>query len=134
METLNKICDFFKEAKSFYIATIDKDRPRVRPFGSYMIYNGKLYFSTADTKPFWQQIAENPNIELCSCDGKGEWLRIEATANPDRRKVVKDKMLEQNPRLKQIYEKHGDSVALFYITKATATFENLVGKKEIFKF
>jgi len=134
MQTLTKIYDFLHEAKRFFVATVDKDKPRVRPFGSYMIYDGKLYFSTADTKPFWRQIIENPNIEICACDGEGGWLRIEAKANPDRRKVVKEAMLRQNPRLQQIYEAHGKHVALFYITNATAAFENLKGEKEVFKF
>ncbi|MDR0850840.1 MAG: pyridoxamine 5'-phosphate oxidase family protein [Christensenellaceae bacterium] len=131
---MKKVYDFLKKCKTFYVATIDGDQPRVRPFGVCEIIEDKLYFSTSNTKPFWKQITKNPNIEICAYDGQINYLRVSAKAIPDSRNIVKDAMLKGNPHLEQIYKEYDKTVILFYISQATATFEDFNGKKEIIKF
>ena len=62
MKTLLDVCKFLKAAGTYYLATVDGDKPRVRPFGTAHIYNGKLYIQTGKKKAVSHQIAANPNI------------------------------------------------------------------------
>ena len=76
MKTLLDVCKFLKAAGTYYLATVDGDKPRVRPFGTAHIYNGKLYIQTGKKKAVSHQIAANPNVEICAM-ADGDWLRIE---------------------------------------------------------
>ena len=57
---MERICNFLKEAGVYYLATIDGDQPRVRPFGTALLYEGKLYIQTGKIKPVSKQLPENP--------------------------------------------------------------------------
>ena len=35
---MERICNFLKEAGVYYLATMDGDQPRVRPFGTAIIF------------------------------------------------------------------------------------------------
>ena len=56
MKTLLDVCKFLKAAGTYYLATVDCDKPRVRPFGTAHIYNGKLYIQTGKKKAVSHQI------------------------------------------------------------------------------
>ena len=72
---MEKICKFLKEAGVYYLATVEGDQPRVRPFGTALLYEGKLYIQTGKVKPVSKQLAANPKAEICAFKD-GVWLRI----------------------------------------------------------
>jgi uncharacterized pyridoxamine 5'-phosphate oxidase family protein len=114
--------DFLKKCGAYYLATMDGDQPRVRPFGSLAIFEGKLYFQTGKRKDVSKQMAMNPRIEICAYDGKKEWVRIEATAVNDDRREAKQFMLDANPSLKSMYSADDDNTQVLYMQHATARF------------
>ena len=76
MNNLEKVCAFLDEAKTYYLATVEGDQPRVRPFGTALLYDGKLYIQTGKIKPVSRQIAANPKVEICAFHGgSGSALR-----------------------------------------------------------
>lgn len=117
MQTVN---DFLKKVKTYYIATIDGDQPRVRPFGTANIFDGKLYIQSSHKKDFAKQVAANPKVEICAFDGE-TWLRIAATLVDDRRKAAIDSMMSAYPELADMYAEN-DSNAVYYLKDATARF------------
>ena len=74
MENIEKVCQFLDEAQTYYHATVEGDQPRVRPFGTALIYDGRLYIQTGRVKPVSKQIAANPKVEICAFKD-GKWLR-----------------------------------------------------------
>ncbi|MDR2843328.1 MAG: pyridoxamine 5'-phosphate oxidase family protein, partial [Candidatus Symbiothrix sp.] len=77
---MQEVHDFLKKCGTYFIATVEGDQPRVRPFGTVNIFDGKLYIQTGKKKDVAKQIAQNPKIEICAFDGAGQWIRIQAVA------------------------------------------------------
>ncbi len=98
---MQEVVDFLKAAGTYYLATVDGDKPRVRPFGTALVYEGKLYIQTGKVKPVSQQMKTNPHVEICAMNN-GKWLRIAAETVNDDRVEVKEKMLEDYPKLKNL--------------------------------
>ena len=90
------MCKFLKAAGTYYLATVDCDKPRVRPFGTAHIYNGKLYIQTGKKKAVSHQIAANPNVEICAM-ADGDWLRIEGELVEDDDRAARVSMLDAYP-------------------------------------
>ena len=130
---MQEVFEFLKECKTYYLATVEGDQPRVRPFGTAEIFEGKLYFQTGKVKPCFKQMAENPKVEICAF-GAGKWLRIAGTAVNDDRIEAKEYMLEQNPNLKAMYDAHDDNTAVLYLKDVTATFSSFGGPDRVIKF
>ena len=77
MANVEKVCEFLDKTRTYYLATVDGDQPRVRPFGTVLVYDGKLYIQTGKVKPVSKQLAANPKAEICAFDGQtGTWLRV----------------------------------------------------------
>ena len=112
--------DFLKGCGVFYIATIDNDKPRVRPFGAINIYEDKLYLQTGKVKNVSKQIEINPNVEICGMNN-GKWIRIETKLIRDDRREAKQSMLDNNPELKSMYSADDDNTEVLYFDNATAT-------------
>ena len=72
---MEQVAKFLKEADTYYLATVEGDQPRVRPFGTAHIFEGKLYIQTGKSKAVSKQIHANPKVEICAFKG-GEWLRV----------------------------------------------------------
>lgn len=128
---MNKIIKFLNDAKVFYLATIDNDKPRVRPFGAVMEKDDKIYFCTNNQKEVYRQMQQNPNIEISATKENGDWLRLSAKTVFDTSKETKQAMLDNCPILKTMYSADDDKFEIFYITNISATVFSLCGKKEI---
>ncbi|MDR3217155.1 MAG: pyridoxamine 5'-phosphate oxidase family protein, partial [Clostridiaceae bacterium] len=63
---IDEIKKFLIEAGAFYFCTSDS-KPHCRPFGAVAKIDGKLYFSTADTKAVYRELVANPNIQIVAC-------------------------------------------------------------------
>jgi uncharacterized pyridoxamine 5'-phosphate oxidase family protein len=126
--SVKKVFDFVKSCEYYFLATTDGDQPRVRPFGSWLIFEGKIYFQTGKVKNVSKQILANPKIEICSYDGKGTWIRIQAVAVEDDRREAKQAALDSMPELKSMYSADDDNTQVFYLKDVTATLASYSGE------
>ena len=133
MENLKRVNDFLDETKCYFIATIDGNKPRVRAFGTNIIFNGKLYIQTGKDKNVTKQIKANPNVEICAFNGS-KWLRVSCELVNDNNHDVKVAMLDKMPTLKSAYNPDDDSMEMFYFKDATATFSSFTEAPESFNF
>ena len=134
VENATKAQQFLKNARTYFIATVDADgQPRVRPFGTAEIIDGKLYIQTGKAKRTYKQLIAHPNAEICAHNGN-EWIRIAGELIPDERVEVKAEMLEKNPSLKSMYKADDDNTIVFYFRNATATISSFAGDVETFCF
>ena len=130
---MKEVYDFLKKCEVFYIATIDKDKPRVRPSGAVNIFEDKLYIQTGKIKNISKQMEINPYIEICAYND-GKWLRIEAQVVRDDRKEAKISMLDENPVLKKMYSADDDNTEVLYLKNAKATFYSFTDKPRVVEF
>ncbi|GHU89859.1 NimC/NimA family protein [Clostridia bacterium] len=132
---MNEVLNFLKETKVFYLATVDGDKPKVRPFGFVMEFEGKLYFATNESKPSFAQLKANPNLEISSTNAANEWIRLYGEAVFDPRPEVKAKMFEVAPHLGEMYSKPGAPVlGIFYVNNGEATFSSMTAAPRTVKF
>ena len=127
---MDEICRFLKECETYFLATVEGDQPRVRPFGTIEIFENKLYFQTGKAKPVTQQIMKNPKIEICGIIG-GRWLRLTGEAVLDDRVEAKKHMLDAYPELREMYDENDGNTAVFYIRKGTARIDSFTEESTI---
>ena len=128
---IEKVCQFLEEAGTYYLATAEGDQPRVRPFGTALVYEGKLYIQTGKKKSVSKQLAENPKAEICAFS-KGKWVRVAGELINDDRIEVKKAMLDKYPSLKGMYSAEDDNTQVLYFRNATATFASFTEAPETF--
>ena len=135
MENIERVCEFLDKTRTYYLATADGDQPRVRPFGTALVFDGKLYIQTGKVKPVSKQLAANPKAEICAFDGEtGTWLRVSGELINDDSRDVKVAMLEKHPELKFMYSADDDNTQVLYFKDATATFSSFTAAPESFTF
>lgn len=120
---MREVYDFLKQCGTYYLATVDGDQPRVRPFGTVDIFEDRLYIQTGKSKDVSRQIQANPKVELCAFAG-GKWLRVAGKLVRDDRVEAKRHMLDSYPQLKAMYSAEDDNTEVLYFTDATATFSS----------
>ncbi len=133
MEGIERVYKFLDEVKTYYLATVEGDQPRCRPFGTVLLYDGKLYIQTGKVKAVSKQLNVNPKAELCAFNG-AEWLRISGELVNDDRREVKVAMLDKMPELKAMYSPDDDNTQVLYFKNATATFSSFTKAPEVVKF
>lgn len=130
---MEKVVNFLKESEVYYLATMDGDQPRVRPFGTAHIFEGKLYIQTGKVKPTSKQIAVNPKVELCAFKD-GTWLRLSGELVEDDRVEARKSMLDAYPELRSMYDENDGNTQVFYFKNATATFSSFAAAPETIIF
>lgn len=130
---MEKVCNFLKEAGVYYLATVEGDQPRVRPFGTAHIFDGKLYIQTGKVKPVSAQLKANPKAELCAFKD-GVWLRVAGELLEDDRVEAKKSMLDAYPNLRGMYDENDGNTQVLYLANATATFSSFTAAPEVVKF
>ena len=133
MEGIEKVYQFLDEAQTYYLATVEGDQPRVRPFGTALLYGGKLYIQTGKVKNVSKQIAANPKVEVCAFMN-GKWLRIAGELVNDDNREVKAAMLEKMPVLKAMYSADDNNTQVLYFRNATAVFSSFTEAPETVTF
>ena len=122
-QNMQEVQNYLKECGAFYIATVDGDQPRVRPFGVSEIINGRLYIMTGKVKDVFKQMDANGKFEICALKPSGsEWMRLSGTLVNDDDLAVKTEFLERNPGLKGMYKPDDGNMAVLYITNGVARF------------
>ena len=130
---MEKVCQFLKDAGVYYLATVEGDQPRVRPFGTAHIFENKLYIQSGKIKPVAHQLAANPKAEICAFKD-GKWLRLSGTLVPDERVEAKKSMLDAYPELRGMYNENDDNTAVYYFQDATAVFSAFGAPSETYTF
>ncbi len=133
MEGIEKVYEFLNEASTYYLATVDGDQPRVRPFGTILLSGGKLYIQTGKIKNVSKQLAANPKAEICAFKG-GKWLRVAGELVNDDNHDVKVAMLDKMPSLKGMYSADDDNMQMLYFKNAKATFSSFTEAPETVEF
>ncbi len=130
---MKRVYDFLKKAEVYYLATVEGDQPRVRPFGTVNEFEGKLYIQTGKVKPTSKQLAANPKAELCAfCDGA--WIRVACELIEDDRFEAKKSMLDAYPNLRHMYDENDGNTQVFYMKNATATISSFGGAPVVIEF
>ena len=130
---MQEIYEFLKKCGTYYLATTEGDQPRVRPFGTIDLFEGKLYIQTGKVKAVSKQIQANPKVEICGfMDGK--WLRVAGTLVRDERIEAKRHMLDSYPSLKGMYAADDDNTEVLYFEDATATFSSFTEAPRTIQF
>ncbi len=130
---MNRVEQFLKDAGTYYLATVEGDQPRVRPFGTAHIFEGKLYIQTGKKKKVSKQLHLNPKAELCAFMN-GQWLRVSGELIEDDRREARVSMLEAYPSLKKMYDADDGNTEVFYFKNATAVFYSFTSAPEVVKF
>ena len=131
---MKEVFDFLKQCQVYYLATTDGDQPRVRPFGTADIFEGKLCFQTGKVKNVSHQLHTNQKVEICAFDGAGKWLRIEAEAVEVENIEAQKHMLEAYPNLKAMYQPGDGNTEVFSLNNATATFYSFTEEPKVVRF
>ena len=132
MESVNKVFEFLQNAGTFYLATVEGDQPRVRPYGAMMLYEGKIYVMAFGETNATRQIASNPKAEICAF--KGQTLRIQCKLVEDNRPETQKALIEKMPVLKPALGENGENGVMYYLADATATFFKMMEPVETVTF
>lgn len=130
---MEKVVQFLKDAETYYLATVEGDQPRVRPFGTVHIFEGKLYIQTGRVKDVSRQIMANGKVEICAIKD-GEWIRVAGTLVEDDRTEARQSMLDAYPGLQNMYAADDGNTQVFYLENATATISSFTHEPEVIRF
>lgn len=130
---MQRVCEFLKSAGTYFLATVEGDQPRVRPFGTAHVFEGRLYIQTGKAKPVSKQIIANPKVEI-SAFKDGKWLRISGELVEDDRVEAKKSMLDAYPELRGMYDENDGNTQVFYFKNATAVFSSFTSTPETITF
>ena len=130
---MKRIYDFLKKAEVYYLATVEGDQPRVRPFGTVNLFEGKLYIQTGKVKPTSHQLKANPKAEICAFT-EGAWVRIACELIEDDRFEAKKSMLDAYPNLRGMYDENDGNTQVLYMQNAVATISTFGKPSEVVEF
>ena len=132
MESAKIVYDFLEKAKTFYLATVEGDQPRVRPYGAMLYFEDKIYIMAFGKTNATRQIAQNPKAEICAF--KGQTLRIACTLVEDNRPEVGRALVEKMPVLKSALGENGENGVMYYLKDAKADFFQMLELAETVTF
>lgn len=130
---MKRVHDFLKAAGVYYLATVEGDQPRVRPFGTAHMFEDKLYIQTGKAKPVSKQLSANPKCEICAFQD-GVWLRVEAELVEDDRVEARKSMLDEYTNLRAMYDENDGNTQVLYLKNAVATFSSFTSEPETYRF
>lgn len=130
---MERVVKFLKDAEVYYLATVEGDQPRVRPFGTAHIFEGKLYIQTGKVKDVSKQLLVNPKAEICAFKD-GEWIRIAGELVEDDRVEARQSMLDAYPSLQGMYAADDGNTQVFYFRNAAATISAFTHEPEVIRF
>lgn len=133
MSNIEKVKEILEKAETFYLATVNGDKPKVRPLGGLVFYEDKLYFTVGTYKDVYKQLEVNPNTEVAAWDGE-HFLRYYGEAVLEKNDAVVQIAFEQMPQIKEVYEANGLEMGVFYLDNATAEIRNMMEIEESYEF
>ena len=130
---MQEVYEFLKACGTYYLATVEGDQPRVRPFGTIDIFEDKLYIQTGKVKDVSKEMQANPKVEICAFDGQ-KWIRVAGEVVRDDSVEPKKHMLDSYPNLQALYRADDDNTEVLYLKNATATISSFTEEPKIIKF
>ena len=130
---MEEVYEFLKKAGVYYLATVEGDQPRVRPFGTVDIFDGKLYIQTGKRKEVTSQLEANPKAEICTFMS-GKWLRVTGELVEDDRREARKHMLDSYPELRRMYSEDDGNNIVLYFRNATAVFSSFTELPKTIRF
>lgn len=130
---MQEVYEFLKACGTYYLATVEGDQPRVRPFGTIDIFEDKLYIQTGKVKDVSKEMQANPKVEICAFDGQ-KWIRVAGEVVRDDRVEPKKHMLDSYPNLQALYRADDDNTEVLYLKNATATIYSFTEEPRVIKF
>lgn len=130
---MHEVFEFLKAAGTYYLATMDGEQPRVRPFGTIDLFEDRLYIQTGKVKDVANQLKANPKIEI-SAMLDGRWIRLEAEAVLDENIEAQVHMLDNYPSLKAMYTPGDGNTEVYYLTNASAAICSFTAEPEVYQF
>ncbi|MBE6158679.1 MAG: NimC/NimA family protein [Firmicutes bacterium] len=130
---MKEVQEFLKSAGVYYLATVDNNKPKVRPFGTAEIFEDHLYIQTGKSKDVYKQILNNPYVEL-SAFKDGKWIRVEGKLISDDRVEAKKDMLDKNPSLRGMYNENDDNTIVLYFESGKATIYSFTEEAKVIEF
>lgn len=130
---MQEVYEFLKKCGTYYLATVEGNQPRVRPFGTIDLFENKLYIQTGKVKNVARQMVANPKVEICGM-ADGKWIRVEATAVEDDRVEARQHMLDAYPDLKKMYKVDDGNTEVLYLKDATATISSFTEQPKVIRF
>lgn len=128
-----EVYEFLKDCGVYYLATMDGNQPRVRPFGTVSIFDNHLYIQTGKSKNVSKQIEVNPNVEICAFKD-GKWIRVTGKLIRDDRIESKKYMLDKYPDLKSMYSAEDDNTEVLYFESANAVISSFTDEPKVIEF
>ncbi len=133
MSDIQKIDDILTKAEEFYLATVDGDKPKVRPLGFHLVFEDKIYYGVGTHKDVYKQMQANPNVEIAAWDGE-HFLRFYGTADLTKNDAVVEKAFELMPEIAEAYKANGWEMGVFFLNDATAEIRNMFAIEETYEF
>ena len=133
MSDIQKVDELLTKAQVFYLATVDGDKPKVRPLGFHLLYEDKIYFGVGNHKDVYKQLEANQNVEIAAWDGE-HFLRYYGVADLTKNPEVAEKAFELMPELAEVYESNGWEMGVFFLNDATAEIRNMFAIEESYEF
>lgn len=130
---MQEVYEFLKACGTYYLATVEGDQPRVRPFGTVDIFEDKLYIQTGKVKAVSKEMEANPKVEICAFNGE-KWIRVSGEVVMDDRVEAKKHMLDNYTNLKTLYRADDDNTEVLYLKNATATISSFTEEPKVIKF
>ena len=130
---MQEVYEFLKACGTYYLATVEGDQPRVRPFGTIDIFEDKLYIQTGKVKDVSKEMQANPKVEICAFDGQ-KWIRVAGEVVRDDRVEPKKHMLDSYPNLQALYRADDENTEVLYLKNATATISSFTEEAKVIKF
>ena len=130
---MQEVYEFLKACGTYYLATVEGDQPRVRPFGTIDIFEDKLYIQTGKVKDVSKEMQAIPKEEICAFDGQ-KWIRVAGEVVRDDRVEPKKHMLDSYPNLQALYRADDDNTEVLYLKNATATISSFTEEPKVIKF
>ena len=118
---MNEVYEFLKACGTYFLATVEGDQPRVRPFGTIDLFEDKLYIQTGKVKPVANQMKTNPKVEISAFSKDGKWIRLSGEAVLDERIEAQAHMLDAYPSLKAMYQPGDGNTEVYYLKNAKAS-------------
>ncbi|WP_407391697.1 pyridoxamine 5'-phosphate oxidase family protein [Methanobrevibacter sp.] len=133
MSDIQKVDELLTKAQVFYLATVNGDKPKVRPLGFHLLFEDKIYFGVGTHKDVYKQLEANPNVEIAAWDGE-HFLRYYGVADLSKNEAVVEKAFELMPEIAEAYKANNWEMGVFYLGDATAEFRNMFAIEESYEF
>ena len=131
---MNEVYEFLKKCGVYYLATMDGDQPRVRPFGTIDLFEDKLYIQTGKVKAVANQMKANPKVELSAMSADGKWIRVAAEAVLDENIEAQEHMLAEYPSLQAMYKPGDGNTEVYYLKNVEAQICSFTEEPKVVKF